>query len=183
MTTAPSKKPSILRGDDLTAVVGGMSDKSMEDVTVGNATDIFNLNGNDILRADSGGQLLAGGAGHDTIHGNVGNDVLYGGSGDDTFVLDPKMLDPTDLQHDRIDGGSGQDTIRITSDYLAPYSTPQFASYLLEMFTVTNGEGTPRFVSEGGKSYFDVSGLEGKLTIGNYTIEFVGVERIEFTPR
>jgi hypothetical protein len=52
---------------------------------------------------------MVGGRGNDTLIGNGGADVLIGGQGNDVLVV-------TDLNFQRIDGGSGTDTLRITGD-------------------------------------------------------------------
>ncbi|WP_233202433.1 Ig-like domain-containing protein [Limnohabitans sp. JirII-31] len=73
----------------------------------------------------TGSQTLMGGAGNDTLtaSASTGADILYGGSGDDTFVVTSAMV--TALQSGfgsggntsqlaRIDGGGGNDTLRVT---------------------------------------------------------------------
>ncbi len=50
---------------------------------------------------------LIGAQGNDTLNGGAGNDVLLGGAGDDVIVFDA-----ADVQ--RVDGGSGNDTLAIT---------------------------------------------------------------------
>ncbi|WP_439598925.1 hypothetical protein [Falsiroseomonas sp.] len=164
--------------------MGGSADT--ENLTVGSPTDQYGQNGDDLLTADRAGSLLAGGQGDDTIVGgsgefNVssGSDVLFGGSGDDTFISRLSDMNLTELQHDIIDGGSGTDTLQFTSTYLSGYSADQ-AGFLLGAFEVTGGEGAPRIVADGDSFYIDVTGLEGTITLGNYTVEFSNIERVVF---
>ncbi len=54
--------------------------------TTGNA--IFGYDGDDVLRAHVGSQLLMGDDGDDHIRGGPGGDALYGGVGNDTFYFE-----------------------------------------------------------------------------------------------
>jgi VCBS repeat-containing protein len=72
----------------------------------GAVTEIGTL-GNDTLDGSAGNDVLVGGTGADTLVGAGGADVLYGGAGDDVF-------DVADLTFARIDGGTGEDTLRLT---------------------------------------------------------------------
>jgi RHS repeat-associated protein len=59
----------------------------------------------DSLIGTSGADGIIGAQGNDSIVGNGGSDVLYGGQGDDTISI-------SDLNYQRIDGGTGTDTLR-----------------------------------------------------------------------
>jgi Ca2+-binding RTX toxin-like protein len=102
--------------------------------------------GDDILTGNSARNLLIGGAGDDTFIGSENRDILLGGSGDDTFIVEADALTANVLDKnitigelsDRvedaidandsdepeidetmrsgIDGGSGEDTLRIVAD-------------------------------------------------------------------
>jgi hypothetical protein len=63
----------------------------------------------DTLTGTASNDNMVGGRGNDTLFGNGGSDVLIGGQGNDVLVV-------TDLNFQRIDGGSGTDTLRITGD-------------------------------------------------------------------
>jgi Ca2+-binding RTX toxin-like protein len=66
--------------------------------------------GNNVLRGGTGDDVLlgrgtlSGGAGNDTIWGDNAADTLRGGAGDDVLSTNP---------YDRVDGGSGFDTLAI----------------------------------------------------------------------
>jgi hypothetical protein len=85
------------------------------------AVDYLGTIGNDIHVASTVGLTLVGNAGDDSLTSN-GATVLYGGSGNDSFVIDAAMI--TALQsiglqngvYARIDGGSGIDTIKVSSN-------------------------------------------------------------------
>ncbi len=60
----------------------------------------------DNLTGDATANTMIGGTGDDILTGAGGLDVLYGGEGDDTLVI-------ADLAPQRIDGGTGEDTLQI----------------------------------------------------------------------
>lgn len=60
----------------------------------------------DTLTGTAGAETLLGAQGDDILTGNGGADVLYGGAGND-------ILSVGDLSFARIDGGSGDDTLRL----------------------------------------------------------------------
>ncbi|PPR24268.1 MAG: hypothetical protein CFH40_00909, partial [Alphaproteobacteria bacterium MarineAlpha10_Bin3] len=102
--------------------------------------------GDDILTGNSARNLLIGGDGNDTFFGSENRDILLGGAGDDTFIIEAAALTDNVLGHDitigdlsqeveaaiaannsdgteiasrmrsGIDGGSGNDTLRIVAD-------------------------------------------------------------------
>ena len=63
--------------------------------------------GNDSLTGTAADEILIGGLGNDTLDGGAGDDVMIGGAGNDILVFD----ESTDTV--RVDGGSGEDTLRI----------------------------------------------------------------------
>jgi len=77
-----------------------------------------------VLRGGAGADVLTGGSQNDTINGNGGNDRIdlsHGGNdtatgdaGDDTFVMGAELT-----TSDKIDGGSGNDTLELNGDYSA----------------------------------------------------------------
>jgi Ca2+-binding RTX toxin-like protein len=99
------------------------------------AGDSLRLDGSmttDGLYADGGAgdDLLAGGSGDDLFYGRYGRNTLIGGGGSDTLVLqgsrdvakggagdDQFRIDTTSAgtEHDRINGGAGEDSLTITS--------------------------------------------------------------------
>ena len=130
------------RHDDV--LVGGAGNDTLdggddEDFLIGGA-------GNDYLDGGDDDDVLMGGAGDDTLVYHDDNDVLLGGSGDDTFVIDAHQLvnhhmgetvhidsydesagilanaaDTDDYtlsetMQSGMDGGSGDDTLRIEAD-------------------------------------------------------------------
>ncbi|MFV0243486.1 MAG: VCBS domain-containing protein [Qingshengfaniella sp.] len=71
----------------------------------GAATQVGTV-GDDTLTGSAARDILIAGTGDDVLIGNGGADVLRGGAGDDTLAI-------SDLSFDRIDGGTGTDTLRL----------------------------------------------------------------------
>ena len=59
--------------------------------------------GDDIIEARGGDDVVFGGDGNDYLRGNLGNDILYGGNGDDWLRGNPG--------NDTLDGGKGNDLL------------------------------------------------------------------------
>jgi hypothetical protein len=68
--------------------------------------------GDDTLTGGALADTLVGGLGNDTLLGNGGRDVLYGGAGDDAIAI-------RDSNFARINGGNGNDTLRIDGSGVA----------------------------------------------------------------
>ncbi|HZG45728.1 MAG TPA: hypothetical protein VEZ41_05610, partial [Allosphingosinicella sp.] len=64
--------------------------------------------GNDYLSGLGGDDVLNGGGGHDTIITGSGNDTVNAGAGDDLIEMGSQLL-----ANDRIDGGTGFDTLKL----------------------------------------------------------------------
>ena len=65
--------------------------------------------GADMLEGNVYGNVLIGGRGNDTLNGNGGSDVLIGGAGND-------VLNVSDLNFQRLSGGSGTDHVGLVED-------------------------------------------------------------------
>ena len=87
-------------------------------VTLTRVTAIFGLGGDDTIHGTDEVNSLYGGAGHDTLHGYGKNDYLEGGDGSDLLVGGDgdDILDAGSepLVADNVQGGAGDDQIRIT---------------------------------------------------------------------
>ena len=89
------------------------------------------------LTGDSMANQIIGGAGDDTLIGGGGEDVLRGGRGDDVLAI-------SDTDFASIDGGSGDDTLRL--DFNAP----------LDLSNIESVENID-LSSDGGDSAFSLS--------------------------
>jgi Ca2+-binding RTX toxin-like protein len=108
-------------------VAGGDTD------TLEGIVGIVGGGGSDVLRGDSGANLISGGIGADTIRGFGGDDTLEGGDGNDIF-----QISGTSEGIDTVNGGSGSDTILS----LTSASVLNVASGLTNMVDVEKFEGT-----------------------------------------
>lgn len=88
---------------------------------------IFAAAGNDSLRGDGGNDTLRGSGGNDSLDGGLGIDSLDGGAGDDYIIIragdrayggnNNDLLSVTENLPSILDGGIGQDTLRLESGY------------------------------------------------------------------
>jgi Ca2+-binding RTX toxin-like protein len=94
--------------------------------------------GNDTLVGTSGNDIIVGGRGDDLLDGEAGEDVLIGGAGNDVLVWDP-------ADNLRVDGGAGEDTLRIggagkTLDLTTVNEAKHYALYTgIEAIDLTGG--------------------------------------------
>jgi methionine-rich copper-binding protein CopC len=72
-----------------------------------NTVDFLGTAGADTLTGTSAAERAVAGNGNDTLVGGGGADVLYGGAGNDTINV-------SDLAFQRIDGGNGTDTLKLS---------------------------------------------------------------------
>ncbi|WP_158967714.1 calcium-binding protein [Chachezhania sediminis] len=91
-------------------VLGGNGNDDLRGTDGDNA--IIGNNGDDDLFGRKGDDVLNGGEGDDTLDGGAGFDVLIGMGGDDRFIGSLMVdADGNALDHDKIDGGDGFDTV------------------------------------------------------------------------
>ncbi|NKC29587.1 calcium-binding protein [Falsiroseomonas selenitidurans] len=123
------------------------------------------LAGNDVRYGHDRAQMITGEGGDDTIEAGGGNDTVSGGVGADTAIWSPG--DGNDVFY----GGEGQDTLLLKLP----------VSYPLEQVLagIVMAEGAPPPTIEGDRIVLQGYGT---LTIGNETIQFVGVESIRLSP-
>lgn len=147
-------------GDRTTSVHGGLDD--------------------DTIYANDLGIEMLGNSGNDTLYGGAGNDrlivgesdVAYGGGGDDVFKLNSKLKDGA-----IIDGGTGQNTIEVSSTKieLANVSNIQTLDF------ATNGVSSIT-LSASQLSEFSSFNISGDVTIwgdnvgGTYDLRNIAVQ-------
>ncbi|WP_158045335.1 calcium-binding protein [Skermanella pratensis] len=149
--------------------------------------------GRDSLYGESGADRLFGGSGNDYLDGGTGADRLYGGDGNDILVWNTGPIELRDqfVPGPVLDGGAGQDTLRINSEVL--YYVDDFdggwdgpfageVGILAEGGTLSLlvGNSTPEdppniFAPVDGIERFEVSSL------GPVVIETRGEEQIDYT--
>jgi VCBS repeat-containing protein len=90
---------------------------SVDNGVVGVAQAVLTLQDRDTIVAAPQGSVLLGGSGDDLLQGASGNDVLDGGAGADQLFggagNDTLVFDNNDVS---VDGGEGDDTLRLGSD-------------------------------------------------------------------
>ncbi len=100
-----------------TVTDGVSNDTAMVNVTRDTHGHLNGTNGNDILIAGNGRDVLEGGAGNDILLAGANNDLLIGGSGSDILKgeagNDTLIFDSADRI---IDGGTGTDTLLFESN-------------------------------------------------------------------
>ena len=97
----------------------------------------------DTLEGGAGANVLIGAQGNDTLNGIGGVDVLYGGQGDD-------LVTTRDFTFQRIDGGRGDDTLRLLG-----------AGLLMDLTQIPDNQLT-------GLEQIDITGNgDNQLVIGN----------------
>lgn len=112
-------------GDDVLRGFGGsdgLNGRAGNDLLEGGAGTDFLAGGtgNDRLRGGTGEDFLFGGTGNDILNGGTGVAHSDGGSGDDLLLYDPGRGDirffTLDLAFSELDGGVGDDIVRITNN-------------------------------------------------------------------
>ena len=85
--------------------------------------------GDDRISGGRGEDFLVGGAGNDRLNGNEGDDSFIGGAGNDTIFDtagdDTSIFNVATEGSDKINLGSGLDTVRVTSPLVAPNAAGQ----------------------------------------------------------
>ena len=143
------------------------------------AVDQSGNSGDNTLTGSSASETLVGGAGNDTLTGGGGADVLYGGAGNDTFVVNAGNIaallanfgsSGNFSQLARIDGGGGEDTLRLEGAGIAldlgvvanqGAGTPGSASRIesVERIDITGSGNNP--LTLGVKDVIDMAGMNG----------------------
>ena len=153
------------------------------------AVDWLGTTGND-SHTSTGSQTLVGGTGNDTLTSS-GADVLYGGAGNDVFVLDATTV--TALQSvwgaggntsqlARVDGGSGIDTLRLSSGNIdltaisngaasMPLGTSRVTSIEVTDLSADTAANT---VTLRTQDVLDMSGVDTFTTTGKHQLAILG---------
>ncbi|NRP16367.1 S8 family serine peptidase [Marinobacterium sp. xm-a-152] len=108
---------SVLSGANFVVVDGGSVDLSAVTLEAGATVSFegdaaFTITGSsaaDFISTHAGADAVNAGDGDDVINTGKGVDTVYAGSGNDKITIDSKSL-----VKDRIDGGAGTDTLKIT---------------------------------------------------------------------
>jgi len=95
--------------------------------TYGNFTEI----------GGSGNDSLTGGDYSDTLRPGMGNDTVYGGAGNDTIDFTNGQLNAAD----KIDGGTGTDTVYLNSDYTGAHAVTFNATTMVNVEKLTLAAG------------------------------------------
>lgn len=149
--------------------------------------------GRDMLYGEGGADSLYGGPGNDHLDGGTGADKLYGGDGNDILAWNTGPVELRDqfVPGPVLDGGAGQDTLRVNSEVLYYVEDPEGGSegpipgevgILAEEGTLSLlvGNSTPEdgpyiFAPVNGVERFEISSL------GPVVIETRGEQEIDYT--
>lgn len=156
-------------GDDALSTAGSTAQTTADEVAglAGNDT-ITGTTRDEVLDGGTGNDVLNAGAGNDRLKGGAGNDAMYGEAGDDTFIV----LGETTVA-DTFDGGTGTDTISISSNVNLTGSTFTAVEQLQGTGTqrvVVNASQLTGLVSASGV-VFSGSNQEFGALGGNYVLE------------
>jgi len=103
------------QGSDTLISIENLIGSYYDDILTGNSGDnvITGSGGNDTLNGEAGNDALSGDAGDDTLAPGTGNDAVDAGDGNDVISFAGGQLNAAD----KIDGGTGTDTVLLNSDY------------------------------------------------------------------
>ncbi|MDF1653476.1 MAG: calcium-binding protein [Coxiellaceae bacterium] len=142
----------------------GAGDDAFYTGSLTGGVDVYGEAGDDTLYGGRESDVLSGGEGNDYIFGGMGSDLLYGGEGDDVLsggiggdyisggagndVINMGMSEFT--VDDRVDGGTGADTLNLTTeiDHDTTFTGDNLRD--VEMIRLSDAEGTVgRFPGDG----------------------------------
>lgn len=108
--TNPTAVEDYLMARDWSITLGNQDDVATENTRVSLDNVLFNLTGNDLVRAGGGDDDLFAGRGNDRMLGGRGADTLEGGRGNDKlFGQSQGDILRGDKGRDLLDGGNGKD--------------------------------------------------------------------------
>jgi Ca2+-binding RTX toxin-like protein len=140
---------------------------------------------NDIVKGNTGVNVLNGGAGNDTLDGSTGNDVLkggtgkdvlYGGSGADKFVFDTALNQSTNLDTIK-DFARKSDKIVLDDDTFKAFTGKSGVSSnqlkVVDKVSQLSGDGYLTYVRANDTLYYDANG-KGSGDVAFVKIELAG---------
>jgi len=138
--------------DGVTGIDGGEGNDILrasqgDDIVSGGDGDdkLFGEKGDDTLTGGAGDDRLEGGKGDDTLDGGAGADNVYGGRGDDTGVVSLSDRDGGNDGTSRYDGGDGTDTLRVIVDDASQNSSETMSALWDLDQAINNGDGDGTF--------------------------------------
>lgn len=144
---------SALTGPNKLIVNGASENNAILNAIGGAGADtLIGGGGRDILMGGSGADTLAGNADSDRLEGGLGNDTLSGGTGSDTLVAgagldtvlggedsDTVLMAGFLTSADHIDGGAGNDAMRLAGDYASGMAFGTNTMVNVEAVVLTDG--------------------------------------------
>ena len=128
---------------------------------------------NEILEGGSADDSLVGSHGDDTLNGDDGEDVLFGGAGGDELIIGDAdfMHSDHDVNKSKIDGGSGEDTLKLSSSITLDFSNKQFKRNAIKNIEKIDMDGTTSMLTLRHRDVLNMSTTSNTLKVDGASVD------------